>query len=97
MAIVISPRILKKLAEKVLPITGQEIAECFENRTKRPLTDNRQQHKTRPPTHRFIAPTDSGRRLKVVFITYPAGDHVIKTAFEPYAYEENIYENETEG
>jgi hypothetical protein len=94
-AIIISPRVRKKLAEKDPPVARQEIVECFQNRTKRALIDNRQQHKTKPPTRWFIAETNFGRKLKVVFITYPSGDHVIKSAFEPYEYEEWIYENET--
>ncbi len=96
MAIIISPGVRKKLAEKDPPITGEEIVECFQNRTKRALIDNRQQHRTRPPTRWFIAETDFRRRLKIVFITYSTGDHVIKSAFEPYEYEELIYEDETQ-
>jgi hypothetical protein len=95
MAIIISPRVRKKLAEKDPPVAEQEIIECFENRSKRALIDDRQQHRTKPPTRWFIAKTDARRRLKIVFITYPSGDHVIKSAFEPNADENWIYENKT--
>lgn len=73
MAIIISLKVRKKLSKKDPPVTEQEIVECFENRTKRALIDNRQRHKTKPPTRWFIAETDSGWKLKVVFITYPYG------------------------
>ena len=96
MAIILTLQIRKKLAEKVPPVSLEEIIECFQNRTKRPLVDNRQQHKTRPPTRWFIAKTDADRKLKIVFVTYPSGDHVIKSAFDPYEYEERICENETQ-
>ena len=96
MAIIISPGVRKKLAQKDPPVMEHEIHECFRNRTKRPLIDDRQQHRTKPPTRWFIAETDSYRKLKVVFITYPSGDHIIKSAFEPYSYEERIYESETQ-
>jgi len=59
MVIIISPKARFKLATKIPPITEQEIIECFCSRKKRPLIDNRQRHKTKPPTRWFIAETDS--------------------------------------
>ena len=35
------------------------------------------------------------RRLKVVYVTLPSGDHAIKTAYEPDEIEEELYEAET--
>jgi hypothetical protein len=43
-----------------------------------------------PPTEWFIAETDTGRRLKVVFMEYP-DRIVIKSAYEPSIEEESIY------
>lgn len=95
MTIIISPNVQRKLAEKDPPINEYEILECFQNRSRRTLIDRREKHKTRPPTRWFIAETNYGRKLKIVFITHRSGNHIIKTAFEPDKYEEEIYESKT--
>lgn len=82
MALEIAPRIRKKLAEKNPPVTEDEILECFGNRTGKYLLDIRAEHETEPPTRWFVAETDYGRKLKVVFIQ--AGKRVIiKSAYQP--------------
>lgn len=56
------------------------------------LEDAREEHRTHPPTQWFIAQTDTGRRLKVVFVEdVDAGAIHIKTAYESNATEEKIY------
>jgi len=68
MALIVSPSILEKLSTKVPPVTEAEIHECFWNRTGRTLIDDREEHRTKPPTRWFIAETAAGRHLKIVFI-----------------------------
>lgn len=94
MAIIIGPKVRRKLQNKVPAVTEDEISQCFQNRSGRALIDTRPEHKTRPPTRWFIAETDNLRRLKVVFITLSSGDQVIKTAYEPDEIEEQMYEKE---
>jgi len=87
----ISEAIAKKLSEKH-SVTRDEVEECFYNRIKGLLEDTREQHKTNPPTMWFIAETNEGRSLKVVFIELPNGTYEIKTAYEPNEDEVRIYE-----
>lgn len=68
-----------------------EVIEAFGNREGKYVEDDRETHKTLPPTQWFIAETDHGRRLKVVFIQY--GDVIeLKTAYAPNMMEEALYE-----
>jgi hypothetical protein len=77
----IAPGIEKKLAEKHR-VTRAEIGQCFLNRQLPVLLDELEDHQTDPPTTFFIAYTNTGRRLKVVYIQ--KGPHVvIKTCYEP--------------
>jgi uncharacterized DUF497 family protein len=87
----ISEAVIKKLTEKH-NVTRDEVEECFYNRLKGLLEDTREQHKTDPATMWFIAETDEGRALKVVFIELPNETYEIKTAYEPNADEVRIYE-----
>lgn len=87
----ISDAIADKLNEKH-SVTKDEIEECFYNRIKGLLEDTREQHKTNPPTMWFIAETNEGRSLKVVFIELVNGTYEIKTAYEPNEDEVRIYE-----
>lgn len=73
-------------------INQVHLLECFGNQTRSALIDEREEHKTDPPTQWFIAETDSGRRLKVVFIQLTALDVVIKSAYEPDENENRIYQ-----
>lgn len=90
MKIVVSGRIRVKLKDKH-NVTPEEVEECFFNRIGSLLEDDREEHRTDPPTQWFIAETDSGRKLKVVFIASANGLE-IKTAYEPNQNEEKIYE-----
>jgi uncharacterized DUF497 family protein len=87
----ISKRIAEKL-EKKHKVDFSEIEECFFNRTKGLLEDARLDHRTEPPTLWFIAKTDYGRLLKVVFIEHANGSYEIKTVYEPNDNEVKIYE-----
>lgn len=88
-------KINKRITEKLLKkhrVTTTEVFECFLNRTKGLLEDIRVNHKTNPPTLWFIAETDHGRLLKIVFIELPNGAYEIKTAYTPNDNEVTIYE-----
>lgn len=45
-----------------------------------------------PPTQWFIAETNQGRLLKIVFIEFDSGEICIKTAYEPNKKEQEIYQ-----
>lgn len=67
-----------------------EVRQCFHNKCGRLLTDNRALHKTNPPTLWFIADTNKGRALKIVYIQIGMEIH-LKTAYEPNEEEKQIY------
>jgi uncharacterized DUF497 family protein len=87
----VSDAVIKKLHEKH-HVTRVEVEECFYNRIKGLLEDTREQHKTNPATMWFIAETDEGRSLKVVFVELENETYEIKTAYEPNEDEVRIYE-----
>ncbi|MEC7814842.1 MAG: ADP-ribosyl-(dinitrogen reductase) hydrolase [Pseudomonadota bacterium] len=91
MALKCSSAVKQKLAEKH-GVSLEEVQQCFANRVGGLLEDTREDHKTDPPTQWFIAETDFGRRLKVVFIL-KNGDILLKTAYSPNPIEESIYSN----
>lgn len=82
MTLVIAPRIRAKLAAKNPPVATDEIIQCFANRNGVFLYDDREEHKTEPPTKWFVAETDYGRKLKIVFIQ-DGVNVIIKTAYTP--------------
>jgi hypothetical protein len=92
-------RISRRVADKLRTkhqVTPAEVRECFFNREGPSLEDPRLDHRTDPPTYWFMAPTDAGRILKVVYVEYPAdGDEpaffAIKTAYEPVDNSAAIY------
>ena len=87
----ISKRIVEKLKIKH-KVSVNEVVETFLNRTLGFLEDTRLNHKTEPPTLWFIAETDRGRLLKIVFMIVEEGTYEIKTAYEPNQAELQIYE-----
>jgi hypothetical protein len=89
MALVLSRRVREKLASKTPPVSEDEILQCFANRSGRYLLDHREQNQTDPPTRWFLAETDYGRVLKVVFIQKDQLV-VIKTAYDPNGIERDI-------
>lgn len=89
MRIIISQKLQTKLTEKH-KVTRKEVEECFENKRGRLLQDDREDHRTDPPTQWFIAETHHLRELKIVFVR--RGDDIfLKSAFEPDAEERRIY------
>lgn len=90
-ALVISPKILQKLAAKEPPVTPEDIEQCFATRDGKYLVDSREDHASDPPTLWFIGETYWGRKLKVVFV--PRGDKIfIRTAYAPNGDEVRIYD-----
>jgi len=89
MTIVISKEIEDKLTNKH-NVTIKEVHESLANFKGNLLIDNREQHRTNPPTNWFIAETNQRRELKVCFMIID-GDIHIKTAFEPNELERKIY------
>jgi uncharacterized DUF497 family protein len=77
----ISPGVREKLETKH-GVTSDEVEECFVNHEGGFLEDLRERHRTDPPTRWFIARTDAGRMLKVVFVLRGRTFH-LRTAFEP--------------
>lgn len=89
MELVISRAVQEKL-ERKHNVTIAEVEECFVNRSGRFLMDVRERHKSNPPTLWFVATTNGGRPLKVVFIR--KGDTIhLKSGFEPNEVETRIY------
>lgn len=96
MTLIVSVEIEKKLLNKH-NVQKQEVIECFANRDGEFLIDDREEHKTNPPTYWFIAQTDYGRRLRVYFVPRPnrngGVDIYLKTALEPKQHHIDLYEN----
>lgn len=91
MSIIISEKIANKLWLKH-NVTPEEVEQCFANLEGVILRDTREEHKSNPPTMWFIACTNRGRKLKVVFIP-ENGDQYIRSAFPPDEVELRIYNN----
>lgn len=90
MALLISSKIRAKLSDKTPPVSIDEIEQCFANSSGCYLEDTREDHKSDPPTQWFIAQTDWGRELKVVFIQR-SDDIAIRTAYDANDVEKRIY------
>ncbi|MDZ7750724.1 MAG: ADP-ribosyl-(dinitrogen reductase) hydrolase [Gammaproteobacteria bacterium] len=90
MRLEILSRVKEKLAKKKRPVTEEEIVQCFANRTGVYLIDTREEHASDPPTRWFVAETDFGRKLKVVFIP-KNGAIIIRTAYDPNSDEIRIF------
>src|SRR5689334_2461649 len=86
--IIISPQTKAKLAAKH-DVGEPEVHQCFANLTGGLLLDSREDHRTDPPTHWFIAPTNKGRLLKVCYV--PSGDFFVRTCYPPSEAELAIY------
>jgi uncharacterized DUF497 family protein len=85
----ISDDVLEKITKRH-NVNILEVEQAFSNRYAGLLEDKRFQHKTNPPTLWFLAPTNAGRRLKIVYMQIGLEIHV-KSAFEPNTEEERIY------
>jgi len=86
----LSPSIREKLARKQPLVTETEIIECFANQTREPLTDTREEHLTDPLTRWFIAETNHGRRLKIMYVPRVDGIY-IKSAYDATEVVSRIY------
>jgi hypothetical protein len=87
--LIIPPDVLQKLNEKH-SVSKAQVVECFANRDGPVLYDTREEHQTDPPTKWFIAETDMGMKLKVVYIRTDK-EVIVKTAYPPNAEEIDIY------
>lgn len=85
----ISAHVTQKLLDKHR-VTREEVIECFMNRDGPSFDDARRDHQTDPPTLWFVADTDRGRTLKVVYMEFP-DFFAIKTAFEPRDGSDDLY------
>jgi uncharacterized DUF497 family protein len=90
--IIISPRIDHKLDEKHT-VTVDEVDQCFDNKCGVNLIDDREEHRTDPPSLWFIAETNKGRLLKIIYV-YRDGKYYIKSGFEPNKSDIETYEDE---
>ena len=67
--LIISPTIKDKIGRPDHgSVTEREVWECFLNRPDGVCKDNREEHRTDPPTVWFVAPTHIGRLLKIVYV-----------------------------
>jgi len=87
---IVSAAILAKLREKH-GVELREVEQAFENKCGFLLTDDREDHQTDPPTLWFVAPTNQGRLLKVIFM-YIDGNIHLKSAYEADADAISLYE-----
>jgi len=91
----ITDRVLRKLRDQH-DVERDEVGECFLNRAGKFYSDNREDNRTNPPTYWFVAETDKGRVLKVVFVRYP-DRYQIKSAFPPKDGSDVLYQKLEEG
>jgi hypothetical protein len=84
-----SDSVLLKLTKKH-SVAVSEVLECFANRRGPPLKDTREGHTTNPPTLWFVAETDMGRKLKVVYMAV-GNSFEVKTAYPANQVEIGIY------
>jgi hypothetical protein len=87
--LIIAPDIREKLLNKHHVEEG-EVHEAFMNRDGPYLLDEDEDHQTDPPSEYFLAETDRGRLLKVVFV-FRDGNIYLKTAFDANAKSVHIY------
>ncbi len=80
MGLIISDKIRDKLSKKIPPVTEEEILQCFANQDRCPVVDTREEHRTNPLTRWFVAETDYGRKLKIMYVPDSKGIH-IKSAY----------------
>lgn len=96
MTLYISLKTRAKLAEPDHNVNEEEIVQCFANRYRGFCLDTRPEHQAPLPTQWFVAETDYGRKLKIVFLhdttinridiksAYPATEEVIRI-YEKYS------------
>ena len=87
--LIISPAIQVKLELKH-GISRGDVEQCFINRQRSYLLDDRLGHLTEPSTEWFISENDRGILIKVVFV-FNNGMIYLKSAFPPNSTEIRIY------
>ena len=87
----ISDAVLEKLKTKH-GVTRREVEQCFENKCGLVLEDDREDHKSDPPTLWFVAPTNDQRELKVIFIWRDGALH-LRSAYDADEKVKRIYNN----
>jgi uncharacterized DUF497 family protein len=87
--LIISPEIQGKLELKH-GISRSDVEQCFINRQRSYLLDDRLDHLTEPPTEWFISENDRGILIKVVFV-FDNRMIYLKSAFPPNSTEIRIY------
>lgn len=87
--LIVAPDIREKLIDRHQVKEG-EVHECFFNREGPYLEDTEEEHHTDPVTEWFVAPTDRGRLLKVIFV-FRDGNLFLKSAYEANAKTIHIY------
>lgn len=85
----ISPNVLEKLRDKH-SVSPLEVEQCFANKVGTYLRDLREEHQTDPETLWFVADTNRGRTLKVVFM-FCGGIVHIKSAYVADEVSSRIY------
>lgn len=88
MTIRISPGILAKITSRGIRVI--EIEQCFLNRDGGFCEDTRAHHLTNPLTKWFVAETDKGRALKLMFVATDDGVD-LKSAYDATAEVSRIY------
>jgi uncharacterized DUF497 family protein len=86
----ISQRVLEKLCEKH-KVDRREVEQCFSNKCGLFLCDDREDHQSDPPTLWFVAPTNKGRLLKVIFV-FRDGYIDLRSAYDADANAQQIYD-----
>ncbi|HEY4083441.1 MAG TPA: ADP-ribosyl-(dinitrogen reductase) hydrolase [Burkholderiaceae bacterium] len=67
--LIISPKIKTKIGDPSHgSISEREVMECFLNRCGRVVKDDREEHRTDPPTVWFVSETHLGKKVKVVYV-----------------------------
>ncbi|RYE40784.1 MAG: ADP-ribosyl-(dinitrogen reductase) hydrolase [Hyphomicrobiales bacterium] len=89
----ISKGVLDKLAIKH-QVDRRDVEQCFDNIDGPLLTDNREDHRSDPPTLWFLSRTNRGRLLKIAYIQRGLAVH-LRTCYEPNQDEINIYLSNT--
>lgn len=88
--LVISQAILEKLSAKH-QVERREVEQCFLNKCGAYLMDTREDHRSDPPTLWFVAPTNQGRILKVIFI-FRDGKVFLRSAYDADEAVRRIYD-----
>jgi len=86
----ISQAILEKLATRH-KVDRREVEQCFDNKCGLFLMDDREDHRTDPPTLWFVAPTNKGRLLKIIFI-YRDGYMDLRSAYDADDAAQRLYD-----